>query len=73
MGGRRLEKYLFNAKQQLCCNASEYYKNNYITYDYTDEQIDRNKDYFERCMKSGLSDYKALLFFGDYLNGDYDI
>lgn len=68
-----LEKYIFNAKQQLDCNASEYYKRNYITYDYTEEQIDNNIAYFERCMKSGLSDYKALLFFYDYLNGDMDI
>lgn len=32
-----------------------------------------NVDYFKKCYESGLSAYKALLFFNDYLKGDYDI
>ena len=32
-----------------------------------------NLDYFKRCFNSGLSAYKALLFFNDYMNGDYEI
>ena len=48
-------------------------KNKYIVYTHTNEAVDSNLDYFERCKEFGLSPYKALLFFNDYLNGDYDI
>jgi Tfp pilus assembly protein PilF len=65
------EKYIEGAKEQLDCNAAEDYKYNYGTYLYTNEQIESNLDYFRRCMESGLSSYKALLFFNDYLEGDY--
>jgi hypothetical protein len=44
-----------------------------LEYTYTDEQIFANVEYFDKCRKRGLSAYKALLFFHDYLNGDYDI
>ena len=44
-----------------------------LEYTYTDEQIFANVEYFDKCRKSGLSAYKALLFFHNYLNGDYDI
>jgi hypothetical protein len=65
------EKYIEGAKEQLDCNATEDYKYNYGTYLYTNEHIESNLDYFKRCMESGLSSYKALLFFNDYLEGDY--
>ena len=68
-----LEEYIKDAKGQLNCNVSEDYKSNYVTYGYNNEQIDDNLDYFEKCMNNGLSAYKALLFFRDYLNGDYII
>lgn len=61
------EDYLLDAKSQLCCNASDEYKSECITYDYTNEDIDNNKEYFNGCYKDGLSAYKALLFLGDYL------
>ncbi len=32
-----------------------------------------NVEYFKKCHKKGLSAYKALLFFTDYLNGDYEL
>ena len=67
------ESYLQSAKSQLTCNASDEYKSKYITYSYNDEQIDENVDYFKKCFESGLSSYKALLFFFDYLNGNYAI
>ena len=67
------KEYIENTREQLHCNASEYYKNNYITYTYTNEQVDNNLEYFEKCMNRGLSAYKALLYFDDYLNDDYDI
>lgn len=44
-----------------------------LEYTYTDEQIFENVEYFDKCRKRGLSAYKALLFFHDYLNGEYDI
>ncbi len=65
------EKYIEGAKEQLYCNATEDYRNNNVTYLCTNEQIESNLDYFRRCMESGLSSYKALLFFNDYLEGDY--
>jgi len=32
-----------------------------------------NAEYFKRCWDNNLSAYKALLFFHDFLNGDYKI
>ena len=59
--------YIEDVKSQLCCNnPGETVE--YITYDYDEEQIDDNLDYFKDCMNRGLSGYKALLFFYDYLN-----
>jgi hypothetical protein len=37
------------------------------------ELLKNNVDYFKKCYMKGLSAYKALLFFHDYLNGDYEI
>jgi len=36
-------------------------------------KLKNNVEYFKKCHKRGLSAYKALLFFNDYLNGDYEI
>jgi len=68
-----MSKYMERVIEQLCCNATEEYSNQYITYKYTNKQVNSNIGYFERCEKAGMSAYKALLFFRDYLNGDYDI
>lgn len=65
---KNFEEYMKDVKRQLYCNASEEYKKEYITYGYTEQQVDENLDYFEKCMKRELSAYKALLFFHDYLN-----
>ncbi len=65
--------YLKRVKEQLKCNASEDYKNNNVTYMYTNEQVDNHIEYFKKCKKKQLSEYKSLLFFGDYMEGDYDI
>jgi hypothetical protein len=67
----KFEDYIKDVKKQLTCNASEDYKNNYITYDYSNEQVKTNLHYFKQSMENGLSAYKALLFFGDYLKGEY--
>lgn len=61
------KKYLEEVKEQLECNASEEFKNQNITYDFENNQIDNNLVYFKNCMQSNLSSYKALLFFNDYL------
>jgi len=37
------------------------------------ELLKDNVEYFMKCHKVGLSAYKALMYFNDYLNGDYDI
>lgn len=66
-------EYIKDVKLQLNCNASEDYKNNHITYIYTNEDVNKHINYFEKCQNKGLSPYKSLLFFHDYLNGDYDI
>lgn len=65
-----LEEYIQDAKSQLCCNNLD--KVDYITYDYTEQEIDRNINYFEQCLKQGLSAYKALLFFNNYLIGEFE-
>ena len=40
---------------------------------YDDNTLFDNTEYFERCRVAELSAYKALLFLGDYLKGDYKI
>ena len=63
----RFKKYMALVKLQLTCNASETYKNHFITYTYSNEEIDSNIVYFRHCFKSNVSSYKALLFFSDYI------
>lgn len=59
------EEYIKDVKSQLCCNNPEIV--DFITYDYSEEEINSNLDYFKECFESNLSGYKALLFFCDYL------
>ena len=59
------EEYIEDVKSQLCCNNPEIV--DFITYDYSEQQIDENLDYFKECLDKNLSGYKALLFFSDYL------
>ena len=65
--------YIEEVRSQLTCNASLEYQSKYITYTYSNEQVNDNKEYFEKCMNHGLSAYKSLLFFDDYLKGEYPI
>ena len=37
------------------------------------KQLKDNVEYFKKCYEKRLSAYKALLFFPDYLNGDYEL
>ncbi len=58
---REIEKYLI----QVGIRSLEY--------NYKEEDIFNNIDYFKRCFENDLSAYKALLFFNDYLDGNVDI
>lgn len=58
----KFDDYIKNVKEQLVCNASDEYKSEYITYEYSNEEVDANLDYFMKCMERGLSPYKSLLF-----------
>ena len=62
-----MKEYMESVKSQLVCNATEEDKNKYITYDFTNKQVEDNIEYFIECKEDGLSPYKALLFFSEYL------
>ena len=63
---RSTEEYYVRAvKDNLTCNNDVFC--GYYTFDYSDEQVYNNDEYFVDCMKRGLSPYKALLSFYDYL------
>ena len=66
-----LEEYIQNVKSQLCVNQMG--PVDYITYNYSNELVDQHINYFEYQLKQGLSAYKALLFFHDYLDEGMDI
>ncbi len=63
-----MTEYIEKVKGNLFCNSSEADKKEFYLYEYNNEDIDNNRDYFERCSKDGLSPYKALLYFNDHLN-----
>jgi hypothetical protein len=65
---KNFDLYIADVKSQLDENATDFHKENYITYTYSNEVVDNNLDYFEDCMNKGLSAYKALLYFYDYLS-----
>jgi hypothetical protein len=58
------EGYIKDVKSQLECNDVTG-REGWVLYTYTNEQIDRNLNYFKECYEVGLSTYKALLFFQD--------
>lgn len=62
-----LTDYIFKVKSHLYCNLTNNERMVEVSYDYTDDDIDKNVDYFCDCLNEGLSPYKALLFFYDYL------
>ncbi len=64
---KNFKEYLEKVKEQLNCNATEEYKNNYVTFLYNNEDIDNNIGHFKRCMDDELSAYKSLLYFNEYL------
>ena len=66
-----LNDYIKEVKSHLECNASDDYKREYITYLYSNDDIDNNLYYFKTAMNNGLSPYKALLFFHYYMLDDY--
>jgi hypothetical protein len=58
-----LNKYIKEVKAQLVCNAPPDYQKRYVTFQFTNEQVDKNLDYFKDCMNRKLSPYKALELF----------
>ncbi len=68
------EEYMADVLSQLTCNVSDEHKGSvHITYEYTSNEINTHAGYFRKCRKRGLSAYKALMYFSDYLEGEYDI
>lgn len=65
------DKYMERVKEQLTCNTNFEYRREYITFEYTDDQVNDNVEYFRKCMNSGLSPYKALVFFFDALESGH--
>ena len=63
----KLASYIANVKSQLFCNASEDYKQMFITYLYHNDDIDNHIEYFERCMQRGMSPHTALTLFYDHI------
>lgn len=61
------EAYMLDVRSQLKCNISEEEYYLYGAYDYTNEQIDENLEYFRECYNQPLSAYKALLFLNAHL------
>ena len=61
----KFDNYIAEVKSQLECNDAS---KDYATFDYSNEQIDKNLDYFESCLDKNLSSYKALWFFADHLD-----
>ena len=61
------EEYMDSVYSQLTDNATDEYKNEYITYTYPMDTVNVNLPYFRHCMEKNLSPYKALLFFHDFL------
>jgi hypothetical protein len=62
------ENYMVDVRSQLVDNATEEHKSQHITYTYSNELVNSNLEYFQGCYERGLSAYKALLFFHDFLN-----
>lgn len=62
---KNFDEYMVDVYSQLDENATDEYKREYVTYTYSNSDIEENLEYFKDCMDDGLSPYKALLFFWD--------
>lgn len=61
------EEYIEKVKSNLYCNLSEDEKKVFYSYDFTEDEIDNNLDYFRDYYNNDISAYTSLLFFADYL------
>ena len=61
-----LEQYLIDVGIRACDHGRELEESERRDYK-------NNVEYFKKCHEQGLSAYKAVLFFYDYLKGDYEI
>ena len=55
------EEYIVWVKQR---NRETHTDGHLIVFNFTDEKIDGDLDYFRDCWEGGLSAYKALTFWG---------
>jgi hypothetical protein len=62
------EQYIADAKSRLECNMSKEDIEVLGAFLYTEEEVDNNKEYFLKCKESGMSTYKALVFFSFHKN-----
>lgn len=60
------QTYMENVRSQLTCNNTEE-ERDFIVFDYSQDFINSHRVYFMRSMVAGLSPYKALTFFSDWL------
>lgn len=58
------QSYMEEVNSQLTCNDPD---SEYVTFEFTKEQIQEEKLYFFRCFRKSLSSYKALTFFSEHL------
>lgn len=65
-----MEEYMNSVISQLSSVAID---SDYITYDFNKKVVYNNYSYFKACKDINLSPYKALLFFNDYLNKDFEL
>lgn len=61
------EEYIEKVKSNLYCNLSEDEKKVFYSYDFTEDEIDNNLEYFKDCYNNDISAYTSLLLFADYL------
>ena len=64
----KIEDYIKEVKAKLACNMSEENQKKFVCYEYSNEQVDNNIDYFKECCDDNLSVYTALLLFQSYLD-----
>lgn len=61
------EEYIEKVKSNLYYNLSEDEKKVFYSYDFTEDEIDNNLEYFKDYYNNDISAYTSLLFFADYL------
>jgi len=66
---KRVEEYIILVKERLECNMSEEDQKHNICFMYTEEEIDKNVDFYRWCMRNKISPYLSFYHLQDYING----